>query len=267
MDYPASPPQSKKYKNDLLNRMGGKIMFEMILNDYIDNILNDESLRVFFAYHPDHLLEDQTRFLDLMFMENPEHAVVRIVLMFYEFTDNGFCQAHYLRLMDHFVNALREYWVDNETIEEVKTCFTEHAGLFPWTSPLLLQQKQQGKVFDAYKAGLAAATSSRKQKRHHREHHGQQQGESTPISSPESKPKKTITAAIQQTPEKIRAFKNKLVGHMFYHPKSPESNLKQPTAAIAVDESRSPGEEKEVSPQAKKSSLRNLANFLAPPEL
>jgi CCR4-NOT transcriptional regulation complex NOT5 subunit len=266
----------EQFKNHLLRRMGGRAEYEMVLSCYIDNLLKDEELNTrFFRFEPvTTLMEQQEKVLDVILAKDPEHAMIRVAFYFKDLTERGFRREHFLRFRDHFLDALRENWEDELVLAEVKESFKDYIAIFDnhnhdycYNAPSSSSSSSAGAVSDLHTA--KKSKSKRKQ-----------EAAASITSTPETEPKRSITAAIQHTPDRIRALKNKLTTRR--HPMmgsgsgsgtaaaQERNNNNNNVATTTTTTTTTPTSDGETTPssQKKKQSLRNgMANLLVPADL
>jgi hypothetical protein len=207
-------------------------------------------------------MDQQERALDVILAKDPEHADIRVALYFKVLTERGFRRAHYTRFKEHFIDALRENWETEDVIVEASKRFERYVTVFDTYTPpdpYFYGDRSATRTATTHTATTrTAATKRTRSKRTKTQDTAMdEEATTTPETTPETRPKKSFTSAIQQTPNRIRALKDKLKRHML----SPKPTAKPTAAPLSSGE----GETTNSAPpleQKKKISLMDITGDL-----
>lgn len=118
-------PQQQLYKDDLVNRIGGMVQYDMTILEFCCSLRDEKHLRKFYGnFDTESFLTFQRETLDWAFCdfqsaEERERATARVMLRHHRLIQEGLGDRHYDTIEHHFVDALRHSWVDEEVIEIV----------------------------------------------------------------------------------------------------------------------------------------------------
>lgn len=111
-------------KNDIVNRMGGMTQYEMTIMDFCERLRTDKELGKFYGNMDiDSLFLFQKETLEWAFGDfaTPEErhkAENRIKLRHYRLLKSGLSDQHFDAILQQFVEAMRESWVEDDVVND-----------------------------------------------------------------------------------------------------------------------------------------------------
>lgn len=130
-----SVPNSSS-KNNLIERIGGEQQYDFLVLTYAENIHEDKRLQqVFQDYDIDELTSLQKDVLDVAFLHSKgklsdDETRNRIVLRNFALFEKGLNEKHFDILQQHFVAALHDCWVEDETFDLCEESFEDLRQIF-----------------------------------------------------------------------------------------------------------------------------------------
>ena len=132
-----------KYKDDIIEKIGGQSQFDFVIIDYCENIQEDPRLEYFFG-HLDLqvLIQLQKHFLDAVLLDLPQKEASalknHLILKYYGLWHMGMNERYFELLEGHFLEALRDCWVENSVLQQCQKRFEELRPLFQRTGKVTL---------------------------------------------------------------------------------------------------------------------------------
>ncbi|CAJ1939285.1 unnamed protein product [Cylindrotheca closterium] len=136
------------YKDNLVEKVGGQSQFDFIVIKYCEHITADQSLKLFFKdMEHDSLIELQKEFLSAALLDLPSHitevAMGRLVVNYQDLWESGLNERHFDTLKAHFIESLRDCWVEENLITLFDQHFDSLRPLFHEVSPNKKQIQEQ----------------------------------------------------------------------------------------------------------------------------
>jgi truncated hemoglobin YjbI len=113
------------YKHDLIAKIGGQVQFDFLIMDYCETIQEDPCLQRFFGTcELNSLITLQTEMLNAAFLdvseEEAEGLRTHLALKHYRLFEMGFNERHFDVLEEHFQEAMRDCWIQDDVMEVLK---------------------------------------------------------------------------------------------------------------------------------------------------
>jgi truncated hemoglobin YjbI len=143
--------EQAKYKHDLIAKIGGQSQFDFLIIDYCETIREDPFLQCFFGNFDLHsLITLQTEMLDTAFLDVSEVEAVglrnHLALRHYRLFEMGFNEQHFDVLEEHFQEAMRDCWVEDDIMEALKKDYNELRPIFRKNGEIMLEALIQQQV-------------------------------------------------------------------------------------------------------------------------
>jgi len=138
--------EESKFKDSIVQKLGGEDQFQFLVISFCERIRNDRLLKKSYkgldeksliALQKDMLL---TSFLDV---SPSEYQLLRnkLLLRYHVIFQDGVPEKHYEALEDNFCSAMRDVWVDEETLQLCKTYFGAIRSFLEDCSAITLSNK------------------------------------------------------------------------------------------------------------------------------
>jgi truncated hemoglobin YjbI len=126
--------EQAKYKHDLIAKIGGQSLFDFLIIDYCEIIQEDPFLQRFFTFDLHSLIILQTEMLDAAFLDVSEVEAEglrnQLALKHYRLFEMGFNERHFDVLEEHFQEAMRDCWVEDDIMKALKKDYNELRPIF-----------------------------------------------------------------------------------------------------------------------------------------
>eukprot|EP00934_Nitzschia_sp_Nitz4_P003712 Nitzschia sp. Nitz4//scaffold286_size23798//8623//9249//NITZ4_008450-RA/size23798-processed-gene-0.27-mRNA-1//-1//CDS//3329545738//3702//frame0 len=127
---------SLQYKNNILARLGGETQMEMTILGFCDRLRDDATLNKFYnEVSSSNLVTMQHDAIDYAFLVDADETSSdnyadyyeklegRLLLQHYRLLDAGLSVKHFPAIREHFMESLRESWVQESDVEEAAKYF------------------------------------------------------------------------------------------------------------------------------------------------
>ena len=109
------------YKDNLIEKVGGQSHYDFVILRYCEKIQNNPRLTYFFdEFSLDDLMKLQKQLLDAAFLklrsDEAEAMMGRLSLQYHKLWRMGLNERYYEVMKGHFLEALRECWVEEGLI-------------------------------------------------------------------------------------------------------------------------------------------------------
>ncbi|CAJ1939269.1 unnamed protein product [Cylindrotheca closterium] len=137
-----------KYKDDLIEKIGGQSQYEFVVIEYCENIQKDHRLEYFFG-HLDlqELIQLQKQFLDAVFLDVTEKEATtlknQLMIKYYGLWHMGMNERYFEVLEGHFSETLRDCWVEESLLQQCQKRFEELRPLFEQSGQIALDGCKQ----------------------------------------------------------------------------------------------------------------------------
>lgn len=118
-----------KYKDDLLERIGGTGIFDFLIISFSERIHDDPRLSRFYGnFSLDHLIAFQKELLMAALLEHASeedahNVLTRVTLRHYRLFELGLNEDHFDSLCHHFSCGLHDCWVPSDVAKDCETHF------------------------------------------------------------------------------------------------------------------------------------------------
>lgn len=150
------------YKDDIIEKIGGKSQFGYVVMSFCESIRDDASLNPFFAHLDlDGLMELQQEFLDAAFLvasqKEMEATLGRLTVQHQLLWKMGMNETHFEQLKVHFMMALEECWADDELKQACEKHFNGLRPLFQQNSSKFFETRPKIKSYRSFHRTEASA--------------------------------------------------------------------------------------------------------------
>ncbi|KAL3929168.1 MAG: hypothetical protein SGBAC_012330 [Bacillariaceae sp.] len=152
------------YKDNIVEAIGGQSQFDFAVIKYCENIQDDRSVSIFFAdMDLNGLIDMQKEFLNAAFLDlstqESEAAMGRLTVKYQHLWQNGLNESSFSVLKAHFIEALRDCWVEERNVALLDQHYDSLKPLFQQQNDKVLDKEVQDVPVDRIQISSVAQRS------------------------------------------------------------------------------------------------------------